>query len=263
MLLYLGTHIPSWLALAGPALMVSLNTLAKRPRVRAAVPWFLDSGGFTELQRHGRWTTTPEQHAERCAEVVELVGNVNYVSPQDYMCEPAVVQGGSFKGLTFAGTNKTVAEHQELTVQNYLDLVRIAPHVPWLPVLQGWEVDDYHRCADMYEQAGVSLAAAPLVGVGSMCRREALPEAGDILRTLAAKELKLHAFGFKQQGIRQWGQYLSSADSMAWSFNARHEGRKWGRTCGRPSARGGTVTHCGNCRHYAVDWHTRTTELVP
>lgn len=56
--LYLGTHRPPWLALEGPPLMVSLNTLPQRPPWSAVVPWFLDSGGFTELQVHGRWRTT-------------------------------------------------------------------------------------------------------------------------------------------------------------------------------------------------------------
>lgn len=242
--------------------MVSLNTLPKRKAYRAVVPWFVDSGGFTELQKYGRWRTTATEHADRCAEVVERFGMVDYLSPQDWMCEPAVIAGGKFKTMTFAGTGLSVEEHQERTVSNFLELVDAEPGLPWVPVLQGYEVDEYHRCADLYETAGVDLAGFDLVGVGSVCRRESMPEARDIIRSLADRGYRLHGFGFKQQGIGVCWPWLTSADSMAWSLNAREEGRRYGRSCGRSNGRGGVVKSCGNCRHYAIDWHRRTLGCV-
>jgi hypothetical protein len=258
MRLYLGTHRPRWLTMGGPRLMVSLNTLPQHKAHVAVVPWFVDSGGFTELQQHGRWRTTAAQHVERCAAVVERYGNVEWVSPQDWMCEPAVITGGKFKTMTFAGTGLSVEEHQHLTVQNYIELTAMAPDVPWIPVLQGWGVDDYHVCADLYASAGVDLADAPLVGVGSVCRRESMPEAQVIMQTLAERGYALHGFGFKQEGIAQCWPWMASADSMAWSFNARHEKG----SCGRPNGRGGVVKSCANCRHYALDWYDRTIAKV-
>jgi len=255
MKLYLGTHRPTWLTLDGPPLMVSLNTLPARKSYRAVIDWFVDSGGFTELQLHGRWRTTATQHAERCAEVVERFGRVEWLSPQDWMCEPIVIAGGG----PFVGTGKTVREHQERTVQNYLDLIAIEPDLPWVPVLQGYALDEYHECADLYASAGVELEAAHRVGVGSICRRQSMSEAVVIMRTLAARGLQLHGFGFKQAGIAACWPWMASADSMAWSYNARYEGSKYGRTCARPNGRGGQVASCGNCRHYAIDWHERTT----
>src|SRR5436309_107712 len=47
----------------------------------------------------------------------------------------------------------------------------MAPELPITPVLQGQSISDYSRCADLYERHGVDLAALPLVGVGSVCRR--------------------------------------------------------------------------------------------
>jgi len=45
----------------------------------------------------------------------------------------------------------TVAEHQARTVANYLELHSLAPELPFVPVLQGWSLDDCHRCVELYE----------------------------------------------------------------------------------------------------------------
>lgn len=254
MRIFLGVHRPTWLTLDGPPLMVSLNTLPKTKGHIAVVPWFLDSGGFTELQKHGRWRTTATEHADRCASVADRCGMPEFVSPQDWMCEPPMIYGAA----GFAGTGLSIAEHQERTVQNYLELTTIAPGLPWIPVLQGWGVDDYHQCADLYASAGVDLSAQPLVGVGSVCRRQAMDEATGIMRTLSDRGYALHGFGFKQEGIAKCWPYLASVDSMAWSFNARAERRG----CGRSNGRGGVIKSCGNCRHYALDWHERTMARI-
>lgn len=256
MKLYLGTHRPTWLTMPGPPLMVSLNTLPVNPKWVAAVPWFLDSGGFTELQQHGRWRTTATEHIERTRRAARL-GHLEHASPQDWMCEPAVIAGGQMGPLRFHGTGLSVAEHQQRTVANLVELRTLAPDLPWVPVLQGWTVDDYHRCADLYEAAGVDLAAEQLVGVGSVCRRQAMGEAQDIMRTLSERGYRLHGFGFKQEGIAKCWPWMASADSMAWSYNARAEARRVG-SCGRPNGRGGVVKACNHCRHYALDWYDRT-----
>jgi len=257
--LYLGTHRPTWLTMDGPPLMVSLNTLPKHKGYRAVVPWFVDSGGFTELQQHGHWRTTAEQHAERCADVMERFGMVEWLSPQDWMCEPIVIDGGAIPGgPKFTGTGLSVREHQERTVQNYLDLIDICEDMPWVPVLQGYTVDEYHACADLYYSAGIDLTACHRVGVGSVCRRQSMPEAVTIMRTLAERNYQLHGFGFKQEGIAACWPYLASADSMAWSYNARADGS----TCGRSNGRNGVVKSCANCRHYALDWYERTVNRV-
>jgi hypothetical protein len=69
-----------------------------------------------------------------------------------------------------------------------------------MPVLQGWTLDDYWRCVDLYEQAGVPLADYPLVGLGSVCRRQATGEIGMIVRPLGAV-LPFHGFGCNTVGL--------------------------------------------------------------
>jgi len=47
-------------------------------------------------------------------------------------------------------------------------------------VLQGWELRDYARCVAMYRGAGVGLRDYPVVGVGSVCRRQATEEIAEL-----------------------------------------------------------------------------------
>lgn len=69
----------------------------------------------------------------------------------------------------------------------------------------------------------VDLRKQPVVGLGSVCRRQCTTSAGNIVSTLAHDGLRLHGFGFKLTGLKAFGKYLVSADSMAWSFHERRE----------------------------------------
>lgn len=246
MRLFLGTHQPNWVTQTGPALMVSINRLPKSKIYTAATDWFLDSGGFTELQKYGRWRSSVSEHIDRCRHAQQF-GRMIHASPQDWMCEPAVIAGGRIGLLSFCGTGLSVQQHQQRTVENFCELRQAAPDVPFIPVLQGWTVEQYHECAEMYAAAGINLEKEPLVGVGSVCRRQAMQEAQQIMSSLHERGLALHGFGFKQAGIRQCSSHMASADSMAWSYNARAENRP----CGNRK-------NCANCRHYALDWYART-----
>ncbi|MFG1856801.1 hypothetical protein ACGFJT_33545 [Actinomadura geliboluensis] len=238
-LFYLGAHQPHWLWTARFPLFVSHRQLARRARLRPAVcRWALDSGGFTELSLHGRWITTPGQYAEAGARYAEHLGMPDFLSQQDLMCEPFMVER----------TGLSVREHQERTVANYLDLRALAPALPWLPVVQGWTLPDYLHCVELYASAGVDLAALPRVGLGSVCRRQSTAEIGHIVATLAGLGLKLHGFGVKTGGLHRYGHQLASADSMAWSYNAR-------RLPPLPECRG--HKNCANCLTYATQWRAR------
>jgi hypothetical protein len=81
------------------------------------------------------------------------------LSGSEWMCEPHIV----------ARTGLSVREHQDRTVANYLELRRLAPSLPFIPVLQGWHLADYLHCLALYESAGIDLTAAPLSGLGSVC----------------------------------------------------------------------------------------------
>jgi hypothetical protein len=165
------------------------------------------------------------------------VGGLAWAAPQDWMCEPAVI----------ARTGLTVRDHQERTVANFAELRTLAPDLPFVPVLQGWTLPDYYRCVDLYVRTRIDLLAAPVVGLGSVCRRQATGEIEDIARALAGLGLRLHGFGVKTAGLARYAEHMVSADSLAWSYEARRSA---------PLA-GCTHRNCANCLLFALRWRDR------
>lgn len=245
---YLGTHMANWLWSDQPARwpwFVARQRLSDRKHLpRATGPWALDSGGFTELDKHGRWTITPAEYATQVRRFSDEIGFLEWAAPQDWMCEPSKL----------AATGLTIADHQRLTLENYLDLRHLAPDLPIVPALQGWTRSDYLRHVDAYQRAGIDLAALPLVGVGSVCRRAQFPGMASLFAELSAAGVKLHGFGLKADALTLFGQTLTSADSLAWSYGARQE-RLGPPLCGIPH-RG---IACNNCRPWAERWAERVT----
>lgn len=239
----LGTHQPGWLHANTFPLFVSDRRLRLYRRLPvAAGPWALDSGGFTELATYGGWGhgPSPSAYAAQVRRYRDEIGRLLWAAPQDWMCEPFML----------AKTGLSVAEHQARTVANLVELRALAPELPWIPVVQGWTVGDYLACVDRYAAAGVDLTDEPLVGLGSVCRRQATGEAAEIVGALhRAGVTRLHGFGVKTAGLLRYGHLLASADSLAWSFDARR----------RPPLPGCETQHrnCANCRTYANAWRAR------
>lgn len=236
---YLGTHRPGWLWKPTPRLFISRRQLEMRSIARLTPGlgrWGLDSGGFTELKMHGRWSMTAKQYVAAVRPYVERIGGCDFVAPQDWMCEPEML----------AKTGKTVSEHQKLTVENFVELRDLAPDLPIAPALQGYEdPDTYLACAQMYRDAGVDLATEPVVGVGSVCRLQHTDTIERVFAELVPLGLAMHGFGVKTQGLLRYGQHLASADSLAWSFRARRS----------EPLPGCTHMNCANCLKYALKWH--------
>lgn len=249
---YLGTHQPHWLELLDVQLFVSHRRLAGRRRLpRARTWWALDSGGFTELSMYGEWRTTPGEYVAAVRRYDEEIGHLSWVAPQDWMCEPFIL----------AKTGLSVAEHQARTIDNYRRLRDLwwdtepgggdtfreyVDLCPFMPVLQGWTGDDYRRHADAYYAADVRLEDCPVVGLGSVCRRQNTAAIGALVREFTPW-LALHGFGCKTSGLAAYGQHLISADSLAWSYAGRRE----------PA--GCTPSHRNeaNCPRYALAWRDR------
>lgn len=235
---YLGTHLTGWLASCGVPLFVSHRRLAERKTLpRAAARWALDSGGFSELSMFGEWRTLATDYVSAVRRYAQEIGPMDFAAPQDWMCEPWMIEK----------TGLTVAEHQRRTVDNYLELRTLAPDLPFIPVLQGWALDDYFACVDMYDRAGVDLRAERRVGIGSVCRRQATAEIENVVVSVASLGIALHGFGVKTVGLERYGYALASADSMAWSYTARNSDPLPG--CSHRS--------CANCVRYALRWRQR------
>lgn len=287
---YLGTHEPSWLRRrdVGAPLFVSRRRLAGKAKPLASMrpgapthrngrriyeavnPWALDSGGFMELDAHGRWTLTPEDYVAELKHYRDAIGMLQWAAPQDWMCE----------GVQLARTGRTVYEHQVLTLQSVIELRRLlrGEGVHIIPVLQGRDdkaleaagltaghaVEDYLRHVEMYRTAGINLADEPLVGLGSVCRRANTRQIVPIVTALHALGLKLHGFGVKTQALGLVGGLLETADSLAWSYGAREDakqrraqglpGPRDDAPCGGIGAQGKPLKSCGNCLHAALEW---------
>jgi hypothetical protein len=186
--------------------------MPKRKIPTASAPWILDSGGFSELTEYGAWRTSEDEYV-REVERWRAVGQLAWVAPQDWMCEPVMV----------ARTGLTVLEHQARTVASFVSLrERVGSLV--IPVLQGYAPREYDRCVSLYQDAGFDLAAEPVVGLGSVCRRSRTSEAVRLVRYVSDHGLRLHGFGLKGTAYRALSGLLASADSMAWSYAARMNG---------------------------------------
>jgi hypothetical protein len=241
---YLGTHEPSWLKRTSVPFFISRRRLARLLEWPEAVgSWALDSGGFSELSIYGEWRTTVRQYIWEVWWAQQYVGGLEWAAQQDWMCEPFIVEK----------TGLSVLIHQQKTIDNYLELMETAPTLPWIPVLQGFILEEYLRHVDMYAKAGVNLSKLALVGIGSICRRQHTEEAAAIIRAIAGLGIRLHGFGLKEQALKRVAGVVHSADSMAWSFVARRRKIRL-KDCHHKT--------CQNCLYYALSWRKQLLQRI-
>jgi hypothetical protein len=214
---YVGMHQPSD-AHRFPRACISINRVRGRMKPVSCPDVLLDSGAFTELHIHGRYRHNVAVYASEVRRLHSCgVLNITAAVAQDYMCEPFML----------AKTGLTISDHQRMTIERFDALTMESLPVPIMPVIQGFAPDDYCRHVKQY---GDRLGQGAWVGVGSVCKRQGDPRA--ILRVLAGikslrPDLRLHGFGVKTTSLLHPGvrEMLDTADSMAWSFAARKEGR--------------------------------------
>lgn len=214
---FVGLHQPSDAHRFGDA-CISINRLRSRQKPVGAKAVLVDSGAFTELFNHGRYRHTVAEYAADLRRIHDKgIATISAAVAQDYMCEPFIV----------AKTGLSIPEHQRLTIQRYDALTAENLPFPIMPVLQGFAPDDYVRHLKAY---GDRLTTGMWVGVGSVCKRNADPEA--IAAVLLAikrvrPDLRLHGFGVKRTALKNATvvSLLATADSMAWSYSARKQGR--------------------------------------
>jgi hypothetical protein len=129
------------------------------------------------------------------------------------MCEPFIL----------AKTGLSVTEHQKRTIGRYAELVDRCPAAYIMPVLQGYQPEEY---ASHVHQYGKLLHSGQWVGVGSVCKRNGTSAAiEDVLTAITDErsDLKLHGFGLKKTALESptVRELLHSCDSAAWSYHAR------------------------------------------
>lgn len=268
MTVYVGIPDPSWLGYIERPACVSFRRLSRMSPYnlpRASQPWFLDPG-ITWVFDYKRGTeadedvkpypVTPERYAELVHRYDVLIGNLAWVSVQDYPAEAQVC----------AATGLSELEHQRRSLASYLELsaiwdARVAagrshrPN-PFVPALQGGkDAASYLRSVAMFQDAGVDLTQG-VVGLGGVCLRESTREIAEVVEAVctAVPGIRLHGYGVKTGGLALYGHLLDSIDSQAWSKAARSRHLKSPRC---------TALHrdCRNCPVQAQDWHDKMMEL--
>lgn len=118
---------------------ISVNVLKKRKSGFPVKEWIMDSGAFTTINKHGGY---PEPVSEYAKEIKRWKGNGNLIAAvsQDYMCEAWMLEK----------TGLTVNDHQRLTIERYDQLIAEDTGVCIMPVLQGYDPQDYLKHLEMY-----------------------------------------------------------------------------------------------------------------
>lgn len=243
--------------------MLSAYALRGRKSPPSVGRWMLDSGAFTQVTNYGDFIQSPEEYV-RLAVRFQDAGMLACIVSQDYMCEPSVIAE-----LQAQGRQASVRVHQRKSVDRYVQIVdegiKQGLMVPVMPVLQGWEVEDYvdhfymyrsllhdeqlkrtfytstgipnnnmwrhafhHRIAD----GSPIVVNRPWIGIGSTCKRNTNPEFVsqilDAVIPLLPSNTKIHLFGFKKTGLAQANikDRIYSADSFAYDFADRMAGKK-------------------------------------
>lgn len=212
---FTGLHQPSD---AGhfPDAFISVNRLRDRKAPMKVRNWIMDSGAFTEISTHGHYRHGVAEYAAQIRRWKDN-GKLLAAVAQDYMCEAFILKK----------TGLTVQDHQRLTVERYDALLAEKTGVYIMPVLQGYSPADYVAHLAMY---GKRFAPGQWVGVGSVCKRNGDPRAvAAVLHAIKSvrPDLRLHGFGLKTTALAHplVRSLLETADSMAWSFSARKQGR--------------------------------------
>ncbi len=196
---------------------ISVNRVRGRRKIVPAKEWILDSGAFREIEQFGSYRHEPAEYAAEINRLAAINSGMIAAVSQDWMCEPHMLRR----------TGLTTEDHQRLTIERYDTLLPLVHGVYLMPVLQGYTIDDYLSHIDQY---GDRLKPGMWVGVGSVCKRNGdVRQIEAILIAIKRKrpDLLLHGFGLKTTALSSGLvlEMLETADSMAWSFAARQQGR--------------------------------------
>lgn len=215
MQMYIGLHQPSD-ARHFERCCIHIDRLQGRKKPLGCQELLLDSRAFNELRLYGAYRYGPEEYANRVQATMQLCPTIIPVT-QDYMCEPFIL----------SKTGLTIDDHQRLTIERYDHIKAALGDVLLLPVLQGYHPSDYVNHIHRYAHR---LSYGSWVGVGSVCKRNGNIYAIESVLFAIKEErpdLLLHGFGLKTTALTSSlvRSLLYSADSMAWSYNARRNGR--------------------------------------
>jgi len=175
---------------------------------------FIDSGGYSFFRKWGEYPFSLEKYLE-FVDIISDLYPLELVAIRDYPCEPDINRQHIL-------TNK---ERIEKTVSNAVECFQSEGNYPWIPVIQGYTIEEYLYCVDLYKDVGIPL---DYIAIGSICSRKGnLHTIRRIIRSIYERtKAKIHAFGLSLVYLKDpiIFNLLFSSDSAAWNyFVSKHE----------------------------------------
>lgn len=172
---YIGLHIPAHCGKFKNS-FISINLLKDRKSDINPINWILDSAAFTQVEKYGDFLMSAAAYVKQINRWANC-GNLEMAVSQDYMCESFILKKWG----------RTVKDHQQMTVERYYQIINNMPQVYVMPVLQGYTLEEYLHCADMYD-----FPEGSYVGIGSVCKRN--KNVGEIRFTIGTNDDKTAAY---------------------------------------------------------------------
>lgn len=207
--------VPNIMLSAGSVWHPKQNWNLSRTRLPKMVErLILDSGGYAFFSRWGEYPFDLEKYLELAYYLRDL-HPLYRVATLDYPCEPDINRSQIM-------TNE---ERIQKTVSNAVECFHKDNSIPWLPVIQGYTVEEYLYCIDLYNDYGIG---SDYWAIGSICSRKGAPyELRNIITKIKERHQtqKLHAFGLGIPYLSdpQIFNAIYSSDSAAWNWGISGE----------------------------------------
>jgi len=203
-----------------PNVLVSVGTMYRKKfnLNRTMIPnsterLFLDSGGYSFFIKWGKYPFSVEEYVSFANQIQDEYP-LTEVAIMDYACEPDI-------NRTNLKTNK---ERIDSTIQNALSCIDYEPNLPWVPIVQGYTLQEYRYCLDQYKEVGLYDDDFHLWAIGSLCARKKVGGIRKIVVDLSREiNYPIHTFGMTITALKDPQIFFNihSSDSGAWSFNAK------------------------------------------
>lgn len=180
----------------------------------------IDSGGYTASRKWGAYPWSAGQYAQWVRDMRQRIGEkFLFAASMDFVCSRTKDHHTTRENL------RRIDQTHELE----LELIQLAPAVPWLPVIQGDNLKEREYCFNRRCYLGLREEDAGYYGVGSIVGRPV----GSVRETFAFLNKVFpgdffHAFGLNAKVIRSREAdvfNIESWDTYSWCYG---RGRKYG-----------------------------------
>ena len=142
-------------------ILASAYRIKKFPKIKKylhlANEVFIDSGMISAWKKNEiEWSNNQHFVLEVAQEV-----NADYVAMLDLPSEPYLLNAN---GLT-------TDEALKITIRNAITFLDATTPAKKVFVIQGWRLQDYHKCIEKYKQLGILDLQDIWIGIGSVCMR--------------------------------------------------------------------------------------------